>query len=115
MNSYAHSLQGPALWAWCFLISTGLVGSVFFPVLYHIGSEGKWRHSDLGRHLMAFSGAVAGILLAPFLRLVFGDYPFQAVVNFTALMNLIVVVWWRSVLYWLRWRKPRSEARHELV
>lgn len=111
MKSFTDSLSGPALWLWWFLIAIGFVGAMLFPVLYHFGSRetnGYWRRSEMGRHLMAFSLAVGYALLALLLRVALGDYPGRALVNFSSIFALVGVVWWRSVLY-LRLRKQQPQ------
>lgn len=115
MNSFIDSLSGPALWVWWFLIVMGFIGALLFPVAYQVGSRGQWRHTELGRHLMAFSLAVGYALLALLLRVAFGDYPGRGLVNFSAIFGLVGVVWWRSVRYIMVWRKPRRVEDHELV
>lgn len=115
MNSFTDSLTGPLLWLWWFLAAMGFVGAMLFPVLYHAGSKGTWRHTELGRHLMAFSVAVGYALLALLLRIALGDYPGRSVVNFSAIFSLVGVTWWRSVQYIRVWRKPGRAKDHELV
>lgn len=115
MNSFTESLSGPALWLWWGIVGFGFLGSVLFPVLYHIGSKGTWRHTEMGRHLMAFSAAVSLALLALLLRIAFGDYPGRQLVSFGAMISLVFVVWWRSLLYMKIRRKPKERGRHELV
>lgn len=114
-SSFTDSLTGPALVAWWALVLLGFVGSVLFPVLYHRGSHGTWRQTEMGRHLMAFSLAVGYALLALLLRIGFGDYPGRTVVNFSAMFALIGVVWWRSMLYLKTSRKDRRRDDSERV
>ena len=115
MNSFTDSLSSSALWAWWFLVAMGFLGAMLFPVLYHSGSRGAWRHSELGRHLMSFSVAVGYALLALLLRITLGDYPGRGAVNFSAIFGLVGVTWWRSVQYVRVWRKPgRAEDRERV-
>lgn len=111
MNSFTDSLSGLALWAWWALTALGFVGSVAFPVLYHRGSNGTWRRTEMGRHLMAFSIAVGYALLALLLRIALGDYWGRAFVNISAMVSLIGVVWWRSILYVRTTREERRRDR----
>lgn len=115
MNSFTDSLTGPVLWLWTTFVVLGFIGAIAFPVLYHFGSRGEWRHTDLGRHLMAFSVAVGAALLALLLRIVLGDYTGRAVVNFGSIFGLVAVVWWRSVQYVRVWRKPEKPRGEGVV
>lgn len=115
MNSFTDSLSGPALWVLWVLVALGFIGSVLFPVLYHRGSAGTWRRTEMGRHLMAFSVAVGYALLAYLLRIALGEYPGRALVNYSALLGLVGVVWWRSVLYIRTSREDRRKEGHERV
>lgn len=111
MSSWTDSLSGPALWLLWFLVATGAVGSLLFPVLYAIGSRGAWRYTEMGRHLMAFSVAVGYALLAFLFRIMFGDYPGRDFVNYSSLVGLVGVTWWRSLLYIRTNRKDRKNDR----
>lgn len=108
MSSFTDSLTGVALYAWWVLVALGALGSLLFPVLYHVGSRGRWRHTEMGRHLMAFSLAVGYALLALLSRITFGDYPGRGFVNFSAMLALVGVVWWRSAIYVKLRRKERK-------
>jgi hypothetical protein len=110
-GSFTDSLSGFALWVWLFLAALGFIGSALFPVLYHHGSHGAWRHTEMGRHLMAFSVAVGYALLALLLRIALGDYPGRAVVNYSAIVGLVGVTWWRSILYIRTSRQDRRRDR----
>jgi len=116
MSSFVESLGGPLLWLWWAFLVLGVLGSVSFPVLYHVGSRGAWRLTEMGRHLMAYSAAVGVALGAYISRVALGDYPGRTAVMFGALVFLVFVVCWRPVIY-LRVRKgkPREAGRHELV
>lgn len=107
MSSWTDTLTGPLLWMWWTLVASGFVGSALFPVLYHVGSRGAWRHGEMGRHLMAFSVAVGWALLAYLLRITFGDYPGRGFINFSSMIALVGVVWWRSMLYIRTRRKEK--------
>lgn len=115
MSSWTDSLNGPLLWAWWTLVALGFLGSVLFPVLYHRGSHGTWRRTEMGRHLMSFSIAVGSALMALLLRITFGDYPGRGVVNFGAMLALVSVTWWRSILYIRTTREDRRRDDRELV
>lgn len=115
MNSWTDSLSGPLLWAWWALVALGFVGSIAFPVLYHRGSHGAWRRTEMGRHLMAFSVAVGYALLALLLRITFGDYPGRGFVNYSSILGLVGVTWWRSILYIRTTRQDRRRDDRELV
>lgn len=114
-NSFTDSLSGFGLWVWLFMVAAGFIGSLLFPVLYHVGSHGAWRRTEMGRHLMAFSLAVGYALLALLLRITFGDYPGRAVVNYSAILALVGVTWWRSILYIRTSRQEKRRDDRELV
>ena len=113
MSSFTDSLTGPLLVLWFALAALGFVGAMLFPVLYHIGSQGSWKRTEMGRHLMAFSIAVGYALLALLLRIVFGDYWGRAVVNWSAIIGLVTVTWWRSILYIKTSRQDRKRDESE--
>jgi hypothetical protein len=52
--------------------------AVLFPLLYHWNSHGQWRHTPVGRYVMAFRVIFALLLLftalAPYLPLLFTLY-----------------------------------------
>lgn len=115
MNSFTESLSGPLLWVWGLIVALGFAGAALFPILYHVGSHGTWRRTEMGRHLMAFSIAVGYALLALLLRITFGDYTGRAFVNYSAMMALAGVTWWRSILYIRTTREDRRRDDRELV
>lgn len=108
MSSWTDSLTGAGLYVWWALVALGFLGSLLFPVLYHVGSRGGWRRSEMGRHLMVFSLAVGYALLALLSRITLGDYPGRGFVNFSAMIALVGAVWWRSFIYVKLRRKERN-------
>lgn len=106
-SSFMESLGGPTLWVAYALVAMMFLGAAFFAVMYHFGSSGEWKHSDVGRHLMAFTVSVAYFSFALLTTVAFGDYPGRTAVNLSAMAALMGVCWWRCIMYAVRWRKPR--------
>lgn len=51
-----------------------LVASLLFVIRFHVTTGGRWKKSDMGRHVMALVFIVLVVLVLSFLRNVFGDY-----------------------------------------
>lgn len=111
MSSFTESLTGWGLVAWQLFLLAAVAGAWAFPVVYAVWFP--WRASGMGRHVMAFSVAVAVALTAYGLRLAFGDFPGRTLLMFVALIGLAVTGWWRlliAVRVLLRDRRKRHAA-----
>lgn len=107
--SFTDSLTGWPRVFWHILCGLAFVGAWLFPLMYL--HENKWRSTEMGRHVMTFSIAVAHAITAYLTRLMFGEYPGRAFVMFSALMMLIIATWWRSIIYIrMRRRERRRNA-----
>lgn len=66
-----------------------------FLVLYHLSTGGDWRHSATGRHLMAYSAAIAAVLVLSTVRIVAGDSPWFQSLRTIVFAGIPVVFGWR--------------------
>lgn len=78
------------------LIVTGLLGNVAFVVLYAVRSP-EWRHSDLGRNLMAKAVVIGGLLALSLLALLTTVPPWAW---YGGMIALDAIVWWRVAILW---------------
>lgn len=108
MSSFTDSLQGGWLLLWHVFVWSGMVGGWVFVVLYWVHTKGRWIHGRFSRHLMAMSVAVSQALTAYMMRIQFGEFPGRAAVMFGSLVFLVVVVWWRTLMFL---REIRKEAK----
>jgi hypothetical protein len=106
MSSFTDSLSGVAEALWLLLLFVGLLGSWVFPVLYFFENRRAWRYGEMGPHVLTYSAAVAFALTAYGSRVFLGDYPGRGIVMFSAMILLIVAVWWRTIIF-LRSRRRR--------
>lgn len=104
--SFTDSLTGTVQAVWFGLLLIGILGSWVFPVMYFFENSRAWRRSEMGPHVMTFSVAVAFALTAYGSRVFLGDYPGRSIVMFSAMLLLIVAVWWRTFIF-LRGRRSR--------
>ncbi len=78
------------------LTSTGFLAAITFVLLYAIGSP-EWRHSPMGRNLMAKAivlGCLLGLSLLSLLTVV------PVWLWLTGMAALDVVLWWRVTILW---------------
>lgn len=66
-----------------------------------------WRHSEMGRHLMAYMGALALVLVLSCIRLVFGDAPWFQIVRLVVFVAIPLTMTWRL---WLQIKAQREGA-----
>lgn len=76
------------------------VAAAFPALLFCIAySRVNWRATAMGRHMMAFMGICAIILLLALLPLLFGrDYPGVDEVRLGAWAGINFIFWWRLVV-----------------
>lgn len=67
-----HGIIVFALWYGTILSAVTVLLGLLFAILYHIKTGGAWKHTELGRHLMAFVLAPASVLLLALIRAIFG-------------------------------------------
>ena len=60
-----------------FLLTTviAVAASGWFVIRFHVLTCGDWRRSVMGRHVMAFTAVIGGLLALTLLRILLGDYP----------------------------------------
>lgn len=85
------------------------IGLIVFPAAYHVTSDGLWRHSRVGRSLMAFQGALALVMVLAIWAVFFGPLP--QVVR-VIVWGVIGAVAWRQVylLFSVKARAARRRA-----
>lgn len=96
----------------------GWIPAVFFPVWYHLRI--KWRDTEMGRHVMAYSCVVAMAYTSGVIRVFLRDYPGENLVRLGLNVLMIIVVWWRPIVflhlrrvYHVSQREARADLRDE--
>lgn len=87
------------------LIYLAWLGAILFPLVY--GFTRPWWKTDMGRNLFAFSVVFALSLTLVAIRPVFGDFSWRPVLNTGLLVLIVVVEWWRNILFFRIGRKDR--------
>lgn len=78
------------------LLAVGLIGSAVFIVLY--SNSAPWWRSELGWHLVTFTGSLGLLMANGLLFRIVGEYPGRQTVNTILLAVIVAVVWWRVAL-----------------
>lgn len=73
-----------------------LIGVVVFIVIYR--ARARWRESSLGRHMMYFMVALAGVLVVRTLRYFWPDILWLVYVGLVTYALLVLVIWQRVYL-----------------
>lgn len=79
--------------------------AVGFPIWYHLRL--RWHSSEIGRHVMGYSVVVALLYLVSILRFTWPGIPLQRVITLVMALAMMVVVWWRVVVFVHLYRKGR--------
>lgn len=108
MSAIVSTLHGPWLVLYYAVLTLAWLGSIAFPALY--AALVRWRATEWGRHLMAFSVVVAVATTSYMARLIWPDYPGRAIVSWFTLLSLVFVCWWRVVLFVKTYRRGRREG-----
>lgn len=108
MSVILSSLHGPWLALTYAILVLAWLGSAAFPVLY--AALVRWRDTEWGRHLMAFSAVVALATSNYMLRLAWPDYPGHLIVSWVVLLSLVCVCWWRVALFVKTYRRARRHG-----
>lgn len=87
--------------------------ALLFVIFYHAGTKGQWRHNVFGRHLMAFTAAIAATSGLGTVRAV-TDASFDE--GWFAWLRLVVywaipLLLWQRL--WLLWRVQIRNRRRE--
>lgn len=61
-------------------------------ITYHLLTGGRWRHTQLGRHIVAFTVVIAGLSGLALARLLVGDRPWFDVAYPLGLAALLAVL-----------------------
>lgn len=69
---------------------------IAFPITYQITTRGAWRKSVMGRHLMAFMGALGAVMVLTVWGMFAGDLPRW--IGPVAWLVIASVSWWRLLL-----------------
>jgi len=96
-------LIGNGLIFWAAAVSTA-------SVLVH--ARVPWRHSEMGRHLMAYMGALALVLVLSCVRLVVGDAPWFQTLRLIVFVAIPLTMTWRLWLQVKTHRLDRKDAGH---
>lgn len=81
--------------------------AVGFPIWYHL--KLRWRSSEMGRHVMGYSVVVALLYLTSILRMTFPGMPAQRLITFLLALGMMVVVWWRVIVFVHIYRETRQQ------
>lgn len=68
-----------------------------FPVWYHLRL--RWRQSEMGRHVMSYSSVVAFLYLQALVSVWWPAYPGKIYVNILLAVLLMIVIWWRVIVF----------------
>ncbi len=92
-----------------FLVFLGLVPSLGFVLLYHFTS--KWYDTRLGRHLMAYSVAIALLYLFSAIAIFFPWIKESKWISLSLSVTVLTVVWWRLLEYIHVLRTERKQKK----
>jgi len=85
--------------------------AIGFPIWYHLRL--RWQDSEMGKHVMGYSAVVGLLYLTSLLRLFFPGMPLQRGITITLAVLMLVVVWWRVVVFVHIYRQTRQERLAE--
>jgi hypothetical protein len=97
MSTIVEQLNGFWLYLYFFFVIAAFVGAWLFPILYVIFAP--WRTTEVGRHLFWFSFVVAYAISTYLPRFIWAEYPGRALVSYSSIIALVIVVWWRVSLF----------------
>lgn len=80
------------------LAALGMAGCWYFVAAYWWTTGGGWRRTAGGRHLMAFTANLGGLLTLVVVNRVFGDYPGRQAITLALFAALVAQIFWRCVL-----------------
>jgi hypothetical protein len=66
-----------------------------------------WRRSEMGRHLMAYMGVMAAVLVLGVIRIFIGDSPWFQLIRLVTFIGVPIAMTWRV---WLQIKAQRGDA-----
>lgn len=84
--------------------------AVGFPIWYHLRM--RWRSSEMGRHVMAYSSVVALAYLSALIGMVFHNWLFEIITRLVISLGMSIVVWWRVIVFIRIRRRVMIERRY---
>lgn len=94
------------------LLALGALPAILFVILF--AARSSWRSTEMGRHLMAFMGVCAAVLLLAVARRLFGRYPGYEWVGVGCYGAIAVIMWWRLLML-VRAQRVRAAGRGPTV
>jgi hypothetical protein len=97
-------------WPWSLVayivLGIGWVAVVWFLARYMIKAD--WFATEIGRHLVAFSGCVGGFFTLYLMLAIWPDFPGRGAIRIALLFALVSVCVWRA---WLLEKTFRGDRR----
>ena len=88
----------------------GWVPAFFFPIWY--ASRMRWRATEMGRHVMGYSAVVAMAYTSGLIGVFLDEYPGEDTVRLTLNFFMVIVVWWRLIVF-MRLRRLYHVSQRE--
>lgn len=82
--------------------------AVGFPLWYHLRM--RWQNSEMGRHVMGYSVVVAFLYLQALVGIWWPVYPGQKYAALLLEVLLLVVIWWRVIVFVRIRRRVKRET-----
>lgn len=79
-----------------FFIAT-IPAAVGFPFWYHL--KMRWRSSEMGRHVMAYSSVVALLYVSGVVQIFLEDKTLSLIIKTVLSLLMMIVVWWRVIVF----------------
>lgn len=83
-----------------------------FGFIVHYSLVYRWWRNEMGRHIVAFSGCVGAFLAFFTVSFFFPTWPGRDWVRFALFLFLVVVIWWRWIVF-IRVRRQDHRTAQE--
>lgn len=90
------------------ILAAAAAPALLFVIIY--AARSPWRSTEMGRHLMAFMGVCAAVLLLAVARRAFGQYPGYRWVGIGCYAAVAAIMWWRLLMLVRAQRAQRALA-----
>lgn len=85
--------------------------AIGFPIWYHLRL--RWQANPMGQHIMGYSVVVALLYIVTLLRVFFPGLPAQRAITFTLAVLMMIVVWWRVIVFVTIYHQTRNVRQHQ--
>lgn len=82
-----------------------------FPIWYHL--KLRWQQSEMGRHVMGYSAAVALLYFQALVGIFWPMYPGSIYAGLLLAVAMMIVIWWRVIVFVHIRREAEREARRK--